>query len=207
MSLLVTVGRIVGTPKLPRDVREQQLLDAASHEFGTLGYAGASLSAIADRVGVTKALPIAYFGSKEGLYVACVERAGDALVTAIEAVVTTTLPPMKMAEATLAAMFSTLAHRPHDWNVINDRTVPADGPGAAAGARIRRTIADQARRGVAPMSSIDAVQDEDDLAIVTSIWMGTATAIVDWWLRNPDRTAAEMTERSTRLFAGLTGQA
>ncbi|SDS42098.1 TetR/AcrR family transcriptional regulator [Microlunatus soli] len=45
-----------------------RLLDAALDEFAGRGYAGARVSAIADRAGVNKQLISYYFGGKQGLY-------------------------------------------------------------------------------------------------------------------------------------------
>jgi TetR/AcrR family transcriptional regulator len=50
------------------------LLDAALKEFAAKGRAGARVSEIADRAGVNKQLISYYFGGKEGLYDALVER-------------------------------------------------------------------------------------------------------------------------------------
>lgn len=181
------------------------MLDAAAYEFGTAGYQAASIAAIADRVGVSKALVLTYFGSKEGLYVACVERASVPLIDAIEAVIRTPQAPAAMAEATLAAIFRSLESRPHDWNVINDRSLPAGGRGATAATRVRRTIAGQARRGIEVVAESPAGGDRDDLALLTDVWMSAVSAVVNWWLRHPNRSAEEMATRSRRLVALVTG--
>ncbi|MEU7607280.1 TetR/AcrR family transcriptional regulator, partial [Streptomyces sp. NPDC041003] len=72
-----------GTKGVPREHRRRQMLEAATEEFGTRGYAAASLPAIAARVGVTKTLLHQYFGTKEDLYVACLVPVGDRLLDAI----------------------------------------------------------------------------------------------------------------------------
>lgn len=190
--------------RLPQEVRRQQVLHAATAEFGSVGYAAASLADIAARVGVSKALVLTYFGTKEELYAACAARAGAPLVAAVEQVITTPQPPAAMAAATLEAIFTTLEEEPHGWNVINDRALPRGGPGDVAGRTVRRTIAEQASRGISGIDDL-AVHDADDLAIVTDVWMSTVSAMVNWWLRHPDRTAAEMTERSARLVDLLVG--
>ncbi len=192
--------------KLPQEVRRQQVLDAATTQFGTAGYAAASLGDIAARAGVSKALVLTYFGSKEELFAACAARAGAPLVAAVEEVITTPQPPAAMAAATLAAIFGALEEQPHGWNVINDRALPRGGPGDTAARTVRRAIAEQAGRGVAGIADLP-VHDLDDLAIVTDVWMSAVTAMVNWWLRHPDRTAAEMTERSGRLVDLLIGAA
>lgn len=197
-------ARGTGTPKLPREVREVQVLDAAAAEFGTAGYAAASLAAIAERVGVSKALVIAYFGSKEALYAACVERAGASLIEAIEAVVSQPIPPAEMAKATLAAIFGALQDRPHDWNVVNDRSLPTGGRGATAGSQVRRTIAEQARRGVLHLADVSRLEDGGDVTVLTDVWMGTVSAVVNWWLRHPEESAAQMAARSDRVLDTVT---
>ncbi|GAA4383631.1 hypothetical protein GCM10023147_03050 [Tsukamurella soli] len=201
----VVPRRTPGTSKLPRAVREEQLLDAAVREFGAVGYAAASLAAIADRAGVSKALVLTYFGSKESLFVACVNGVGDPMIEAIERVITTPQPPVRMAEATLAAIFMVLESRPQAWNVINERGLPAGGPAAAAADRVRRTIAGQASRGVSRLTDLDLVHDADDLSVLTEVWMSSVTAVVNWWLRHPDRAATEMSDRSARVLRIITG--
>ena len=52
----------------------EALLDAALAEFGAKGLAGARTSEIAERAGVNKQLISYYFGGKEGLYKAILDR-------------------------------------------------------------------------------------------------------------------------------------
>ena len=125
----VEQSRAVGTKGVPRPHREQLILDAAANELGRYGYAGAALSRVAAGAAVSKPLVLSYFGSKDGLYVACIERAGANLIDRIEQVLSAGQPPVRMAQDTLAAIFTGLRPRPHDWNVINDRTLP---PGSVA---------------------------------------------------------------------------
>jgi AcrR family transcriptional regulator len=50
--------------------RRAQILDAASSVFAEFGFAGGSVRAIAERVGVSPATLLQHFGSKEGLLMA-----------------------------------------------------------------------------------------------------------------------------------------
>ena len=125
-------SRPVGTKGVPRAQREQLILDAATIEFGRFGYAGATLSAVAAQAGVSKPLVLSYFGSKDGLYSACMQRAGANLIDHIEAVLTTRQSPPQMAEDTLTAIFQALAPPPappplagHRFGHL--RSVPAGG--------------------------------------------------------------------------------
>ena len=71
----------------------EQTLAAAHALFAERGYAAVTMDEIAAAVGVTKPLLYNYFGNKEQLYIACMERAGDALIaTVVEAVADTRQP-------------------------------------------------------------------------------------------------------------------
>jgi AcrR family transcriptional regulator len=195
--------RTVGSKGVPRVQREQLILDAATVEFGRFGYAGAALSAIAAQADVSKPLVLSYFGSKEGLFIACVERAGANLVKHIETVLTTQQRPRRMAEETLTAIFEALAPRPHDWNVVNDRTAPAGGEAYEAARRVRATISDQAARGVAAFADLPYLTEPDDVSLVTDVWTSAVTACVGWWLRHPDESAEQMSSRSRRVLTAF----
>jgi AcrR family transcriptional regulator len=203
----VPEARAVGSKGVPRAEREQQILDAAVREFGRYGFAGAALSAVASATGVSKQLVLSYFGSKDRLYVACVQRAGTNLIDRIEQVIEAGQPPIRMAENTLAAIFTALESRPHDWNVIMDRTQPTAGAADEAARHIRSVIAGQAARGVATVADRGHLADPDDLSVLTDVWMNMVTALVNWWLRHPEQSAASMTRRSGRILAALTGTA
>ena len=67
-------------PGSARDDRMEQTLSAAHELFAERGYAAVKMDEIAAAVGVTKPLLYNYFGNKERLYIACMERAGDSLI-------------------------------------------------------------------------------------------------------------------------------
>ena len=60
--------------RMSRAAREQQMLDVAEEVFGERGYQATSMDEIAERCGVSKPMLYEYFGSKDGLLVACVSR-------------------------------------------------------------------------------------------------------------------------------------
>jgi AcrR family transcriptional regulator len=196
-----------GTKGVPRAEREQQILDVATDEFGTSGYAGISINAVAAKAGISKPLIYGYFKTKDGLYIACVERAGATLVGAIEDVLVSNEPTLQLASETLRAVFEALAPRPNDWNVIFDRTVPKTGAAADAARRVVAQIGEQASRGVASFLTAGGLDDELDISALTEVWVSSVTALVNWWLRHPDQTAEQMAARSGRILAALAGRA
>ena len=72
--------------RVPRVVRERQLVDLGEELFAERGYAKASMDELARRAGVTKPVIYELFGSKEGLFRACLEglalRLADAIADA-----------------------------------------------------------------------------------------------------------------------------
>ena len=63
-----------GTKRLPRAVREQQMLDAAVQMFSVNGYHETSMDAIAAEAEISKPMLYLYYGSKEELFGACLDR-------------------------------------------------------------------------------------------------------------------------------------
>ncbi len=63
-----------GTKRLPRAVREQQMLDAAVQMFSANGYHETSMDTIAARAQISKPMLYLYYGSKEELFGACLSR-------------------------------------------------------------------------------------------------------------------------------------
>ncbi|MFC9968594.1 TetR/AcrR family transcriptional regulator [Nocardia ignorata] len=191
-----------GTKGVPRAEREAQLLDLAAEEIGRVGYAGLSIGTVAARADVSKPLVYTYFGSKDGLYTACVQRAGTVLGDAIDVAIDTT-PTLAMAERTLAAIFTALEPRPHDWKVVFDRSHPDSGLAAEAARAARARIAAQAEQGVSAFLAHRGLTDPDDRSALVAVWTGVVAALVDWWLQHPQHSAEAMTERSQRLVASL----
>jgi AcrR family transcriptional regulator len=65
--------------RVPRELRERQLLDLATELFSERGYSGTSMDALAERAGVTKPVIYNLFGSKAGLFAACTSELGERL--------------------------------------------------------------------------------------------------------------------------------
>lgn len=201
-----------GTKGVPRAEREAQILDIATGEFGLLGFAGASLGGVAARAGVSKPMVLAYFASKEGLFAACARRAGQTVCGRVDAAMATAPPSLEMPQAVLRAIFEALAPRPHDWNVIWDRTVPPGGPAHEAASEARRRLNTQAAVGAAALARASSplaggAADPDDAEVLAAAWTGMVSSVVNWWLRHPDRTAAHMAERCTRVLTLIAASA
>jgi AcrR family transcriptional regulator len=74
-----------GTKRLPRAVREQQMLDAAVEMFSVNGYHETSMDAIAAKAEISKPMLYLYYGSKEELFGACLNRELTRFIDAVRA--------------------------------------------------------------------------------------------------------------------------
>ncbi|MFI7298931.1 TetR/AcrR family transcriptional regulator [Streptomyces sp. NPDC050121] len=109
----------VKTKRMPRAVREQQMLDAAVETFGRRGYMAASMDEIAELAGVSKPLVYLYLNSKEDLFSACIRREAKALVEAVRTGVRTDVPADRQLWDGLRAFFAHTAQHPHAWSVLH----------------------------------------------------------------------------------------
>ena len=91
---------------------------------------------------MTKPLLYNYFGNKEGLYAACMERAGDALSATIAAAVAATGSPEEALRAGGQAFFAFLDAERAAWAVLFDETLPRAGEIAERVAAYRGQILD-----------------------------------------------------------------
>ncbi len=199
-------GGKIGSKGVPRAEREEQILDAAAFELAHRGFAALSVVDVAARAGISKPLVYGYFGSKEGLYVACAERAGRELTRQIdEALALPGLPALEMGGAIMEAVFTALEQRPHDWTVLFDRSLPVGSTAEETARRYRVRMGEQAAVGIAASFPAGVLPDPMDQAALTQVWVSMVSALVDWWLRHPDQSAEQMIARSRRILNALGG--
>jgi AcrR family transcriptional regulator len=173
----------------------EQTLNEAHALFAERGYAAVKMDDIAAAVGVTKPLLYNYFGNKERLYLACMERAGDALTTTVGAAVAETEGPGEALAAGVRAFFAFLDTDRAAWAVLFDETLPRVGVVADRVAEYRGQILELVSDSMLaqlPKSRRDAGRTEVE-ALSTSM-LGAAEAMARWWLRTEALSAEEAAE-------------
>jgi AcrR family transcriptional regulator len=88
----------------PQRTRED-ILEVATEEFSTHGLAGARVDAIAERTRTSKRMIYYYFGSKEGLYLAVLERSYRMIRTLEADLELANLPPEQAMRTLIATTF------------------------------------------------------------------------------------------------------
>jgi AcrR family transcriptional regulator len=178
--------------RLPREDRMEQTLEVARALFAERGYAAATMDEVAAEVGVTKPLLYNYFGNKESLYIACMERAGDALSATIAASVASAEDPNEALRAGGHAFFAFLDSERAAWAVLFDETLPRSGEIAERVAAYRGEILDLVTAsimGQVPPRMRPAAKVEVEALSVALL--GAAEALAHWWLRTEAISAQE----------------
>jgi AcrR family transcriptional regulator len=174
--------------RMPRAVREQQMMDAAVQTFGQRGYRAASMDEIAELAGVSKPLVYLYLNSKEELFTACIRREAKALTEAVQAAVEPGLPADRQMWAGLEAFFRHTAENPDGWSVLHRQARTHGEPFAAEVTRMREEIAAfvtgligaAARQGVPPASPRDGDLADRDVAGLAQALVGAAESLAGW---------------------------
>ena len=196
-----------GTKGVPRLDRELQILDVAAAEFGATGYAATNLAVIADKAGISKPLIYNYFTSKEGLFTACLDRAGAVLADEIERIAREDTTGIERGLRTLDGVFAVLETNPHFWKLFFDGSAPTTGAIGESTAHYKDRITKLAEEGVTELMTMNGNSEPLDISAMTSVWMSTVDALVNWWLDHPDQTAEQMMQRCVRLFTALLAEA
>jgi AcrR family transcriptional regulator len=107
-----------GTKRLPRAVREQQMLDAAVQLFSVNGYHETSMDAIAAGAKISKPMLYLYYGSKEELFGACLDRELGRFVDTVRADIDFTQSPRDLLRNAVVAFLSYIDTNRASWMVL-----------------------------------------------------------------------------------------
>ena len=184
-----------GRARVPRAVREQEMLDVAEAAFAKRGYEAVSMQDIAGSCGISKPMVYAYFGSKEGIYLACIERARcDLYDGVVRAGAESASPEERLWLGTLAFF---------DWVDANRESYRVlYGPGSVHGEAIAAALAGLRADQAALIGRVlgESVPDapKADLEPLAHALVGAAESLAAWWI-----DTGEPRDRVARRFMNL----
>lgn len=184
--------------RVPREVRERQVVSLAEELFLERGFQGTSMEELARRAGVSKPVVYDLAGSKEQLFELCVTRAGDELERAVvEAVAASGAEGIRaQVRAGGLAFFRFVEGRRRVWEVLLSSGASSFVAGVDG-------IRQRQNRLVAALivghggDVVDPVQAAAAASCINGAFEGMAT----WWQGHPERTAEELAD----WVAGLMG--
>ncbi|HEX7143877.1 MAG TPA: TetR/AcrR family transcriptional regulator [Gaiellaceae bacterium] len=190
-----------GSRGVPRAVREPLILDVAGRVFASRGYHAASMDEIAAEADVTKPLIYAYFGSKEGLYIAYIERSGRELLERMRTATQPTAPPRERLQTGILEFFRFVGERRDGWQVLYSEAASRGGPLAEEVATLRAAIARMITRLL--METIPDLRASDEttaaLDAVAHAIVGAGESLANRSLAHPELPP----ERAAQLLVAI----
>jgi AcrR family transcriptional regulator len=180
---------------MPRSVREQLILRVAGQVFAEGGYERASMDRIAALAGVSKPMLYAYFGSKEGLYLAYIERTGGDLVQRLVSADRGTGPHATTGRlrAVINEFLTFVQEHSDGWTVLF-RELSARQPLAEQVSQLRAEVVGEVRRMLEGEGETDPAHPGPPRAGlrppasegVAEAIVGAGEALANWWLKKPE---------------------
>jgi AcrR family transcriptional regulator len=165
--------------QVPRPVRERQLLELAEALFAERGYAGASMDELARRAGVTKPVVYELFGSKDGLFAACVDRSIDRLAADISTAVRAQDDPEERLRAGGLAFIRFAAANRVAWDLMS-----MGGSFEQKARAVRSSQAELIRELMAEMARDDV--DQRELEVAAHAVNAAYEGVAHWMWAHPD---------------------
>jgi AcrR family transcriptional regulator len=193
VSQASTKALVNGHPhgRVPRAVREEQLLEVAEEVFAVQGYQGTSIEDIARTAGVTRPVVYDHFGSKEGIYLACVRRARSELERLIDEAAGTSNDPATQLWGGINAYFEFVERHGGAWDVLFGQGSAVAGPAAEEVTRQRFATVHGIAELLKPFVSNEGVDDQAIEALAHAL-SGSGEQLAKWWRHNPHLTREEV---------------
>jgi AcrR family transcriptional regulator len=169
--------------RVPREVRRSQLLELAEELFMENGYGGFSIDDLCRAAGVSRPIVYEHFGSKDGIYIACLRGIRAEFEQALLAAAAGAPDLATTVERSADAWFSILERDPRRWSLVYGGANGLVGPLADQLADLRDTTVQQ----IAMVAAQFAPQAErEQITLWAHAVSGAGEQLGRWWLRNPD---------------------
>jgi AcrR family transcriptional regulator len=181
---------------MPRAERERQMVEVAEEIFADRGFLATSMDDVAEQVGVSKPMIYEYFGSKEGLFVACIRSARAELLNVTLRSVEGVSSAEEAMRRGLTAFFEfTDSHR-RSWKLLQAEAAVA-GPGAVAEIEAVR----QQQTAVNTTLFASFLQDlpHNELEAYAEMVVGACERLSLWYVQRDDVSAAAAAELVMRM--------
>jgi AcrR family transcriptional regulator len=165
--------------RVPRPLRERQLLELADALFAERGYGGASMDELARRAGVTKPVVYELFGSKDSVFEACVDRSIERLAEDVVVAVRSETEPEARLRAGGIAFLRFAAENRVAWDLMS--------MGGRFAEQARRARSSQAElvRGLMAEIAVGGT-DPRELEVAAHAVNAAYEGVAQWMWAHPD---------------------
>lgn len=172
------------------------MIEVAEEIFAERGYQATSMDEVAERVGVSKPMIYEYFGSKEGLLVACIRAARTELLAVTMASVEGVGSAEEALRRGLTAFFEfTDSHR-RSWQLLQNEAAVA---GPAAVAEIEAVRQQQTAVNTTLFASFLPDQPAAELEAYAEIVVGACERLALWYVQREGVSAGDAAELVMKL--------
>lgn len=183
--------------RVPRAVRERQIVALAEELFAEEGFAGASMDELARRAGISKPVIYTLMGSKEQLFQRCVEQHSEQLAAQIAAAAASARSPEAQLRAAALAFFRFVSAHRREWEALTWESTPFAATAAAMRRRqtevVSMLLAHAAGRLGAPLDPIR-------VEAIAHTLNGGIEALARWWRDHEEVSPEVIAEWAVELF-------
>ncbi|MDA3643229.1 TetR/AcrR family transcriptional regulator [Saccharopolyspora indica] len=184
--------------RMSRAEREQQILAVAEEVFAADGYQATSMDDIAARVGLSKPMLYEYFGSKEGLLLACLKRCKRELIEASTVAAAGAESPEQLMYNCLLAFFKFGDEHAQAWALLrNEAAVPS----ASVSSELEAIRLQQRDFTSGLLKAARPDLDHEQLEAFAEAIIGACERLALWREQRPEVTPEKATEHLMTLFA------
>ena len=189
---------------MPRAERERLILDVAEQAFARDGYHSASMDEIARLAAISKPMLYAYFASKEGLFLACIERSGQELVGRLQQVFDPSASPALRLRTRVEEFLRFVEEHRAGWQVLFSEA-SASRPVAEEVAQLRARIALTLQHVIQAGDASGVELDARTAEAVANAIVGAGESLANWWLERPEVSRDQVAEWYAAVIRGAVG--
>jgi AcrR family transcriptional regulator len=176
---------------MPRAERELQMIAVAEEVFAERGYLATSMDEVAERCGVSKPMIYEYFGSKEGLLLACIRAARAELMVVTERAMAGRADVEDMLRSGLRAYFRFIDEHAKSWSLVSTEAALV---GESAGQEIEATRAQQINLMIGVLSEHGPFPAWINLEAAAEMTVGACERLAFWRRSHPEVTPEHAAE-------------
>jgi AcrR family transcriptional regulator len=180
--------------RVPRAVREEQILRLAEELFAERGYERASMDELAQRAGVSKPVIYDLVGNKEALFLRCFERSGEELDARVVAAVAAHEGDLAgEVRATARAFFEFIEEHERAWAMLF--SLDTGGRTEASVGAIRRRQAEYTAGRIVQRAAEHGVKLDPLRANAAAVLLNSGyEALAHWRRDHPETSVDQLTE-------------